>query len=106
MTITGITVTLARYVIENRKLTFECVAGFTLGGTPSTIIYMTLPYLAAFAANYIFSGAAFFVDAGGGGLGLHRIDVAGTRTAFIKPAFANWIVGAGASLNLSGYYEI
>lgn len=108
MTVTSVTVAHAKYQIEKNKLLYDSKASaFTIGGTPSSIVYETLPFRGAQSANSPFTGGMLAADSGGSAFGGTRLDNATPeRLAYIKYNAGNYAAGAGTVLISGGSYFI
>lgn len=106
MTVSGLTISLARFFVLGSTTFFDLTLLFTLGGTQSTAVYVTLPNTAVTAGNQ----AAFpanVSDNGGAkpGSGWRPYESDLTKLVVFLPAVANWTLGAGASINIQGRYK-
>lgn len=107
MTVSSVSVLLATYVQNGPAVTFSLSLSFTLGGSASADVYISLPIAPAGFVDYIFL-AASGTPAGGpegvlqawattlvpGGLLLHT-----------NPS-ASWPLGAQVGIRVSGTYQV
>lgn len=106
MTITSPVVTYARYIMHMKKIEFHIRATGTLAGTASYGIYVPLPFNVVYAANFDTIGTANIVDAGGSFSGVvYATDGSPDLATIVKYSYANFTLGAGFIINISGFYE-
>lgn len=108
MTVTGVTLSHAKYKARTgNDVELDVVASaFTIGGTPSSLIYMTLPFSSSQSDFPLISGGVPITDAGGGDMGYLRCDSTVTRAAWAKRTGGNYSSGAGTFLAGHGEYSI
>ncbi len=108
MTVTGVTVSHAKYKVRTgNDVELDVVSSaFTIGGTPSSLIYMTLPFSSSQSDFPLISGGVPITDAGGAEMGFLRCDSTVTRAAWARRTGNNYTSGAGTFLAAHGEYSI
>lgn len=107
MTVTSVTETRKKYQVSYDNCWIDVVvSAFTIGGTPSSLIYMTLPFSSLVTTFPILAGGVPITDAGGGDMGYLRNDSTATRAAWAKRTSGNYTAGAGTFLGGRGSYAI
>lgn len=105
MTATGDTVYSARYFQIGPFIHFFLGIVFTIGGTPDTSIYISVP-VAGTAHNVNLTFACAANDGGGSGISDARWRYDGTQIIVFKAGLSNWSSGANAAVFIDGKYEI
>lgn len=107
MTVTSVTETRKKYQVSYDNCEIDVVvSAFTIGGTPSSLIYTTLPFSSLVTTFPLISGGVPITDAGGGDMGYLRCDGTVTRSAWAKRTGSNYTAGAGTFLAGKGSYQI
>jgi hypothetical protein len=103
LTLSSISVALARYTIDNNKLFYEIRFSGTLGGSASNVIYFTVPINCAQSANAPGMGYGFTA-----GIVAACNVTAGTpdKIGVLKYDVSNYATSGSCTVAVSGCYEI
>lgn len=99
MTYTSITTYYANYQLENAKIHFTLRATGTVGGTPSTNIDVTAPFVNSKSVQAIHLAATLYDSAQIAGI--CQYDASFRKLIFYKDGSANWNAGASKYIILS-----
>lgn len=107
MTVSGVTVSLAQYFTIGSTVFFDVTLLFTLGGSAAPLVFFTLP-LEGVPGNVQSAFPANVADNSGSVPGsFWRVyDADGTKALVALNGVVNWTLGAGASINIQGRYEV
>lgn len=104
MTISSLSVNQAQYKRVGPFVHFHVSCTFTLGGTASTTINLSVGVAGtAHNANCAFVCSA---DQNGTGVSLPRWRYDGTNIIVFQAGNVNWTLGANAAVNINGHYRI
>lgn len=106
MSITGTSISSAKYIQIGKLVWFKLSFAGTLGGTPSAIVHATLPVTAATTVVEQFAIQAIDGDASVPTAPLAQIYDTTSKIGIYKAhAGGNWTAGASFAARLSGFYE-